>query len=176
MPHSKETVSTQRQSQEYSRRLEMLHATAILINQAESEEQVYKLLLEQLGSVLYFDSAAVLLVEADYLRVVAFIGFPPEYIELGLRIPLTERTPRTEADLHAIRSGGTHDPFRSQHDLRPLLLRGNDGRRRYVPQHLCPGIGVCPPAPLRRLFGRGRANRPPAIRGLRAYCLTLPWT
>lgn len=87
--------------QEYSRRLEILHETALLINQAESEGQIYVLLLEQLGSFLRFDSASVLLVEDECLRLAASIGFPASYVENDLRIPLTERTP----SLQVVREG-----------------------------------------------------------------------
>jgi signal transduction histidine kinase len=99
--------------QEYSRRLEILHETALRINQAEREDQVYKLLLEQLGSVVYFDSASVLLVDGDSLQVAASIGFPAGYVDLGLRVPLTERTPSLEVVRHgrAMRVENMHESY-----------------------------------------------------------------
>ena len=93
MAHTRRTSVYQPQLRGYSRRLEMLHETALRINQAESAEQVYTVLLEQLRPVVRYDSASVLLVDGDSLRVVAFTGFPQDFIEIGLRFPLTEHTP-----------------------------------------------------------------------------------
>jgi len=87
--------------QEYSRRLEFLHETALRINEAEREEEVYCLLLERLGSVIRLDSASVLLVDGGFLRVVAHTGFSDGDVAPGLCIPLTGRTP----SLQVVRDG-----------------------------------------------------------------------
>ncbi len=87
--------------QEYSRRLEFLHETALRINEAEREEEVYYLLLDRLEAVIRLDSASVLLVDDGSLRVVAYTGFHDGDVKQGLRIPLNERTP----SLQVVRGG-----------------------------------------------------------------------
>jgi PAS domain S-box-containing protein len=78
---------------EHNRRLEILHQTAVQLNEAESQALVYNLLLSQLHQVIEYDSASVLLVDGEYLDCVAAIGFPPEDYATGAQIPLTAETP-----------------------------------------------------------------------------------
>lgn len=85
--------TSQNENTQYSHRLETLLETALLINQAGSEEQIYPLLLEQLRSIIRFDSACVLLVESACLRIVASAGFPPETVPDKIPIPVTAQTP-----------------------------------------------------------------------------------
>jgi PAS domain S-box-containing protein len=81
------------QIQEHSRLLAILHETAVRLNEAEHEQEICQLLLEQLGQVMQYDSASVLMVHDDVLVCVASTGFPPEDAATGTCIPLNTFTP-----------------------------------------------------------------------------------
>lgn len=77
----------------YSHRLAILHETAVRLNEAESQDDICRLLLEQLRQVICYDSASVLMVRAGSLHCVASWGFPPEDGATGAEIRLDPNTP-----------------------------------------------------------------------------------
>jgi PAS domain S-box-containing protein len=81
------------QLREHTRRLKILHETAVRLNEAENQVDIYALLLEQMRQVIHFDSGSVLLVRDGQLYCVAAIGFPLSAAAADRWIPLNPLTP-----------------------------------------------------------------------------------